>query len=309
MQKLLLIVGPTAIGKTSLGLKLAEQFNGEIISGDSMQVYQELSIGTAKPNDAELTLVPHYLVNEKSVYEEFGVKEFVELAQEAIVKISQSGHLPVIVGGTGFYLSALLYGLRLGEKEDISASVDQEFETKLAQMGPEKLWSELNAVDHVAASKIPYQNSRRVMRALTVIKRTGKKFSSQQEQLTPQYDFLIIGLNSDRQLVYDRINQRVDQMVATGVLEEAKFLHDNLGKVKQAKQAIGYKEFFAFLEGQENLTQATDRLKQASRKYAKRQLTYFNNKLPTKWFDPLRDQNADQKITKTIEEWEKDYEN
>lgn len=305
MQKLLLIVGPTAIGKTELGIKIAQKFNGEIISGDSMQVYEELEIGTAKPSASELALVNHYLVNEKSVFEEFGVKDFVQQAEIAITEIASNNKLPIIVGGTGFYLSALIYGLQLGETMQFETNTEQEFIDELEKIGPQALWEKLNEIDPNAARKIPYQNTRRVQRALTVIKRTGKNFSSQQEHQppTPKYDVLMIGLNSDRELIYQRINQRVDKMLTRGLEGEARFLYENLDRVHQAKQAIGYKELFPYFSGEQSLDEAIEKLKQASRKYAKRQITYFKNKLPTKWFDPLNDSNANEKITKLITKW------
>lgn len=303
MQKILIIVGPTAIGKSDLAITLAQEFNGEIISGDSMQVYQEVAIGTARPTAQQLAAVPHHLVAERSIYTEFGVKEFVTATKQLITEITARGKLPIIAGGTGFYLSALLYDLQLGEQGDYQNPVEPQFVEYLAQEGPQKLWELLQQQDSAAAALIPYQNSRRVLRALSVIYRTGKLFSAQQPELHAQYDAKIIGLNTDRELVYQRINQRVEQMLKQGLLDEAQFVYQNQKKMKQAIQAIGYKEFFPYFAGEQDLAMATAKLQQASRKYAKRQLTYFRNKLPTVWFDPIKDEDYYRKIVAEIKKW------
>ena len=218
MQKVLAIVGPTAVGKTELAIKLAKKLNGEIVSGDSMQVYQEVEIGTAKATKEEQAEVKHYLVNTRSVFEPYSVKDFVDQATAAITEISKKGKLPIIVGGTGFYVNALLNKMQLGEKTAQEKSVTQKWENYLAENGAEKLWQQLHDKDPVAAEKIPISNSRRTLRALTVIDRTGKKFSEQQEKIEPRYDYLIIALNSKRAKIYDRINQRVDKMMDLGIL-------------------------------------------------------------------------------------------
>lgn len=303
MQKLLLIVGPTAIGKTSLGIRLAKDLQTKIISGDSMQIYQEVAIGTAKPSKQEQAEIRHYLVDERSIFAEFGVKDFVSSASSAISEIAGEGKVPLAVGGTGFYLSALVNGLQLGEAEHYDSPVEPKWEEYLARHGPEKLWQELAELDPVAVEQIPVQNTRRVLRALSVITRTNKKFSEQQNELVPQFDAKFIGLNTDRAVLYERINQRVDLMMEAGLLEEAQFVYENHEKMFQAKQAIGYKEFFPYFAGESDLETAVAKLKQASRKYAKRQLTYFNNKLPVIWYDPLTDGAYYSKIKNEIGEW------
>lgn len=309
MQKVLIIVGPTAVGKTKLGIELAQKFDGEIVSGDSMQIYREANIGTAKPDAAELATAKHYLVNEKSVFESYSVKDFVALATNAIAQIDKNNKLPIVVGGTGFYISALINGLQLGEKEDYESPVDSQWEDFLVRAGPESLWARLNELDPAAAEKIPYQNTRRVLRALSVISRTGQLFSGQQDELEPIFDAKIIGLNTEREKLYELINHRIDLMLQAGLLEEAKYLYDNLAEVKQAKQAIGYKELFPYFAGEQTLNEAVDKLKQASRKYAKRQLTYFRNKLNVSWYD-LTDNNvaraaAMENLLQEVNEWRK----
>ena len=247
MQKVLAIVGPTAIGKTNLAISLAKTLNGEIVSGDSMQVYQEVEVGTAKATKEEQAEVKHYLVDTRSVFDEYSVKDFVGEATKAITDISEKGKFPILAGGTGFYVNALLNKMQLGEKKDEDSGTSQKWEVYLKQNGPQKLWDILNEKDPEAAKKIPVPNSRRTMRALTVIDRTGEKFSQQQKKIEPRYDYLIIGLNSDRQEIYRRINLRVDRMMQKGMLEEAKFIYQNRDKEHQVLQAIAYKEFFPYL--------------------------------------------------------------
>lgn len=304
MQKLLALVGPTAIGKTSLAIKLAQEINAEIISGDSMQVYREVSIGTAKANAKEQKLVKHYLVDQKSIFDSYSVKEFVDEAQKAANQISAKGKLPFVVGGTGFYLYSLLYNLKLGEQKEYQDHISSLWQNFLRTNGAEKLWLELNKVDPAAASKIPYQNTRRVLRALTVIERSGKKFSQLQAVVKPRYDYLLLGLNSDRQKIYDRINQRVDQMVADGIVAEAQMVYQNRAQVQQLLQAIAYKEFFPYFAGQKDLQSCIADLKKNSRHYAKRQLTYFRNKLDVHWFDPIQDDDCLNKMLELIRKWQ-----
>lgn len=301
MQKLLCLVGPTAIGKTQTALTLAQKFNCEIVSGDSMQVYRELAIGTAAPTPAERAQVPHHLVACQSVYQPYDVHDFVAQAQAAIVGISQQKKLPLLVGGTGFYAKALLYDLQLGGKQE--QANDPALAKELAANGPQTLWAKLNNLDQAAAAKIPWQNARRTLRALTVIKNTGQLFSQQQAKIQPRYDFLILGLNTERAVLYDRINRRVDLMLQQGLLEEARFVYEQRAQLYQAKQAIGYKEFFPYFEKKAPLSACVAKLKQASRRYAKRQLTYFRHQLPVQWFDPIADPAFMLELTQVVKKW------
>ncbi|MBC6369343.1 tRNA (adenosine(37)-N6)-dimethylallyltransferase MiaA [Lactobacillus kullabergensis] len=303
MQKVLAIVGPTAIGKTSLAIQLAQKVNAEIISGDSMQVYKEVAIGTAKATPTEQTAIRHYLVDTQSVFEPYSVIDFIEQAEKAIEKISAQSKLPLLVGGTGFYVNALLNKMKLGEPSRQESVTTKKWENFLQEHGKNKLWAELDKRDPEAAQKIPSNNSRRVLRALTVIERTGKKFSQQQKKIKARYDYLIIGLNSDRAKIYRRIDLRVDQMMEQGLLEEAKFVYQNRAQEYTILQAIGYKEFFPYFKKQESLEDCIANLKTASRRYAKRQLTYFRHQLPVTWFDPLKDPNCLNEIKQKVEEW------
>ena len=300
MQKIIVIIGPTGIGKTELALNLAPKINAEIISGDSMQIYREVSIGTAKPTNEELKKVKHYLVNQRSIFDEYSVKDFVAEGKKAINEIIARKSVPLVVGGTGFYINALVNNLQLGEPGDYKTSVDPKWEEYLRDNGRDKLWECLEKKDPAAAAKIAPQNSRRTLRALTVISRTGKLFSKQQKKITPRYDALIIGLNSEREEVYQRINKRVDKMMEQGLLKEAEFIYKNRAREHQVIQAIGYKEFFPYFSGEKTLTECVEKLKQASRKYAKRQLTYFKHQLPVVWVDPLHDKEASEKVFNEI---------
>lgn len=303
MQKILAIVGPTAIGKTSTAINLATELNAEIISGDSMQIYREVKVGTAKPTSEEQALIKHYLVDVQSVYEPYSVKDFVDQSQQAVSEIAHKNKLPILVGGTGFYVNALLNRMQLGEVNEHKQAVDDYWQSYLDKNGEAALWQELAKQDQVTAARIPVTNSRRVLRALTVIKRTGKKFSEQQTQIKPRYNYLIFGLNSDRQEIYHRIDLRVDQMMDAGLLDEARFIYDNRQKEYQVLQAIGYKEFFPYFEGNKELDDCVKDLKTASRRYAKRQLTYFRHQLPITWVDPLNDQDYLVKMKQKAEEW------
>lgn len=306
MQKVLAIIGPTAVGKTALAIDLAKKLNAEIVSGDSMQIYQEVAVGTAKATKDEQRQIKHYLVDDHSVFEEFSVKNFVDEATDAIQEISGKGKLPILVGGTGFYVNALLNKMQLGEKTPEETSVTKKWEDFLKKNGSQKLWDILNERDPKAAEKIPVNNSRRALRALTVIDRTGRKFSEQQEEIKPRYDYLIIGLNSDRSRIYERINKRVDLMMDDGILDEAKFIYENQDREHQVLQAIAYKEFFPYFRGEKTLEECVNQLKTASRRYAKRQLTYFRNKLPVVWFDPLKNSDCEKEILGIVKKWLKD---
>lgn len=303
MQKIIVLIGPTGIGKTDLALDLAPKINAEIISGDSMQIYQEVSIGTAKPTDEELKRVKHYLINQRSIFEEYSVKDFVAEGTKAVDRIVADRAIPLIVGGTGFYINALVNQLQLGEPGEYQTSVDPQWEEYLKENGENKLWDLLQVKDPAAAEKIAPQNSRRTLRALTVISRTGKLFSEQQRKINPRYDALILGLNSDREEVYQRINMRVDKMMEHGLLQEAKFIYENMSREHQIIQAIGYKEFFPYFSGEKTLDECVNKLKQASRKYAKRQLTYFKHQLPVVWLDPLQDEKVSEKARIKINEF------
>lgn len=271
--KLLAVVGPTAVGKTALGIELAKQFNGEIISGDSQQVYRQLDIGTAKATPEEQAEAVHHLIDVRNVDETYSVYDFVQEASAAISEIVSRGKLPIIVGGTGLYLQSLLEGYHLG------GQVDQE---KILTYRKElDLLSDDELFEKIAEQKIeiPQINRRRAIRALELA-----KFGKDLENKETDYDAYLIGLNDDRQVLYDRINHRVDLMVENGVLDEAKWLYDNYREV-QAARAIGYKELFPYFSGEESLENCVEKLKQNTRRFAKRQLTWFRNRMAVQFYN------------------------
>lgn len=271
--KLLAVVGPTAVGKTALGIELAKQFNGEIISGDSQQVYRQLDIGTAKATPEEQAEAVHHLIDVRNVDETYSVYDFVQEASAAISEIVSRGKLPIIVGGTGLYLQSLLEGYHLG------GQVDQE--KVLTYRKELDLLSDDELFEKIAEQKIeiPQINRRRAIRALELA-----KFGKDLENKETDYDAYLIGLNDDRQVLYDRINHRVDLMVENGVLDEAKWLYDNYREA-QAARAIGYKELFPYFSGEDSLENCVEKLKQNTRRFAKRQLTWFRNRMAVQFYN------------------------
>lgn len=304
MVKVVAIVGPTAVGKTALSIQLAQRLNGEIISGDSMQVYRHLNIGTAKVTPTEMAGIPHYLIDIKDVTERFSVAEFKDLAQIKINEISQRQHLPIIVGGTGFYLKALMENLTLGDDhfDDQSMIIRQRWQARLQSEGSEAIWQALKRVDPQAAQQIPVQNSRRVIRALEVVERTGNLFSAQKPKQAKD-EFLVIGLTTERSILYERINHRVDLMMEAGLLDEVKWLQEQGGSELPAAKGIGYREYFSYLAGDDDLASAVERVKLDSRHYAKRQLTWFRNQVATNWYDLVSGENSTNEIEESIVAW------
>lgn len=291
----LAIVGPTAVGKTALSIKLAKTFNGEIINGDSMQIYRELSIGTAKITEVEMEGVPHHLLDIKDPTDSFSVAEYQKIVRQQIEEIASRGKLPIIVGGTGLYIQSVLYDFRFTEQPKIDVDLQRELE----KLSPEALFNRLQIVDPVAAKEIHPNNIQRIMRAIERVELSGKqkKEIEQDQGHEKVYPHYIIGLTTDRDILYDRINKRVDLMVEKGLIQEVKMLYEKGIRGVQSIQAIGYKEIYAYLDGLLQLDEALDNLKQNSRRYAKRQLTYFRNKMDIHWYDPFVDT---KKILKEI---------
>lgn len=304
LKKVLAIIGPTAVGKTALSLQLAKQFNGEIISGDSMQVYRDLDIGTAKILPDERAGIPHYLIDIRDVNQRYSVADFVAEATQLISEITNRGGLPIIVGGTGFYLKALLYQMNLGgDHYDETENNRQKWHQFATEQGQTALWQRLNELDPAAAQNIPVSNERRVVRALEVYERTGTRFSEQQTELLPRYDAYVVGLNTDRAVLYERINQRVDLMMHAGLLDEARQLYDQGGRQWQSGKGIGYRELFEYFDGQLTQAAAVDKIKLDTRHYAKRQLTWFRHQIPVHWYDLIEDQQAQKQISTDILTW------
>lgn len=301
MKKIIVIVGPTAVGKTTLSIKLAQKLGGQIISGDSMQVYQTLDIGTAKITPNEQGEIKHYLIDTKKIDENFTVAEWVNEAKKAIDTITSEGGIPIIVGGTGFYIAALLGDMPLGGNEaSANEAIRQKWESFALANGNEALWEQLNQVDPVAAKKIPVNNNRRIIRALEVYELTGKPFSDQPRKVGQRtYDALVIALNTDREQLYNRINQRVDQMIDNGLENEAKNLYDAGGSNLQSGVGIGYKEWFPYFENKLSKNEVIDMIKRNSRRFAKRQLTWFRHQIEgIYWFDLVNQPDDMDKIVK-----------
>lgn len=282
LPQIVMIGGPTAVGKTALALHLAATRNVRLINADAFQVYQGMDIGTAKPTAAEQAQAPHALIDILPPTANFTVAQFMTRAHTEIAAAHAAGALPVLVGGTGFYLNALRLNLPLGTQG--SSAVRDRWQQFLDDHGADALHTVLEQRDPVAADQIPAGNTRRVIRALEVIEVTGGLFSAQ-PQPEPLYDSLVIGLTTDRDVLYNRINARVDEMMAHGLLDEVRRIVALTGPHAQALAAIGYKEFLPYLAGDATLDEAVTAVKQNSRRYAKRQLTYFHNQMPARWFD------------------------
>ncbi len=285
-EKLVVLIGPTAVGKTKTSIELAKQFNGEIISGDSMQIYKGMDIGTAKITSEEMDGVPHHLLDIKEPDEAFSVAEFQQLVREKIREIHQRGRLPMIVGGTGLYIQSVIYDYKFSDVPGDDA-YRRLLEQQADDHGYEALYEKLQDIDPAAASNIHPNNVRRVIRALEIYHCTGKTMTEYQSEQEHEllYDVAIVGLTMDRDLLYERINRRVDIMVKDGLLEEVKQLYDKGLRDVQSIQAIGYKEIYEYFDGNVTLEEAIENLKQNSRRYAKRQLTWFRNKMDVHWFD------------------------
>ena len=290
-EKIVVIVGPTAVGKTAFSIEVAQKFGGEVISGDSMQIYKELSIGTAKVTPEEMGEIPHHLIDFKEIDESYTVSDFQKDAEAIINGISKNNHLPIIAGGTGLYVESLLYPVSHGRDAEPNIELRKELEEFAQKNGNESLWERLKSVDSKSAEKIHPNNVRRVVRALEVYYETGQPFSSfqvEKKNKEVKYDAYIIGLNTDRELLYERINERVDLMMEAGLVGEARNLWEKLGPTTEAQstKAIGYSELFQYFDQEISLDEAVEAIKQNSRRYAKRQLTWFRNRLENvHWYD------------------------
>lgn len=302
MKKVVAIVGPTAVGKSALGLKLAQKFNGEIISGDSMQIYRHLDIGTAKDSTEELQAVPHHLVDICDGTQRYTVKDFQAKAKEIITDLNQVGKLPLVVGGTGFYLSSLINNLNLGGKATGDDQVRQQLLEVEKKQGIEVLQGMLLKIDPIAFDKIDTDNPRRLIRAIEVKQTTGKSITDQNNG-NKWADFYLVGLTDDRQKLYERINQRVDKMVEMGLLDEAKYVFEHRDSFPQAKDGIGYKELFPYFEGSSSLEDCLTEIKKNSRHFAKRQFTYFRNQMDVDWYNISDDKNYQEIVEQNIVEF------
>ncbi|MER2173402.1 MAG: tRNA (adenosine(37)-N6)-dimethylallyltransferase MiaA [Carnobacterium sp.] len=303
-KKIIIIVGPTAVGKTSLSLSLAKAVNGEIISGDSMQIYRNLTIGTAKVSKEEQQEIPHYLIDEVDVAMSYAVSDFQKRARFLIEEISARGKVPIIVGGTGLYIESLLYDVTFGGSGENDPAFREAQEALAIEKGNRYLWEQLVKVDSIAAENIHFNNRRRVIRALEVYHVTGQPFSSYQGERKEKerlYDAKIIGLTADREELYKRINLRVDHMLEEGLIQEAEWLYQQQLPDAQASRGIGYKELVPYFEKKATLQEAKEAIQQNSRRYAKRQLTWFKNRLENvEWFDLLASPEEEEQIKNEV---------
>ena len=279
MKKVLAIIGPTAVGKTEFGIRCANEFSGEIISGDSIQIYRGLDIGSAKPNKEELTSAIHHLIDIKDPDENYSVKQFQEYARYYIDKINEDNKLPIIVGGTGLYIKAALYDYEFFDEDE----EDNQYE----DLSNEEIYELLKQKDPDALEKIHINNRKRLVRALNIVEKHDKGISQikADQKHEPIYDCLIIGLTCQREELYQRINNRVDKMIDNGLIDEIKTLLDKgINFNNQCMQAIGYKEFKDYFDGISSLDECIEKVKSNSRHFAKRQYTFFNNQMNVKWF-------------------------
>ena len=282
---LICVVGPTASGKTDLGIKLAKKYNGEIVSADSMQIYKGIPIASAVVNKEEMQGVPHHLLEFLDLGETFSVADYVNLAKQVVSDIYSRGKQPILVGGTGLYVNSLVDGISFSEETD-DKSVLNELQKELEAYGAEYMLDKLLAIDPDTAKKLHPNNTRRILRALEVYEKTGITFSKQNELSRiggSDYDTIMIGITyADREKLYERINLRVDKMLESGLLKEAKGTLE-LPSGKGAVQAIGHKELHRYFLGEQTQEEAVETLKRETRRYAKRQLTWFTRREDIEW--------------------------
>lgn len=297
--KAIFVVGPTASGKTDLSIYLAKQFSGEIISADSMQVYKGIHIASAAPDDAEKQGIPHHLLEFLDLGEQFSVAEYVKAARKLISEIAGRGKLPIIVGGTGLYISSLLDNTEYPD-EKTDEALRQRFEQEFDAVGGEEMLKRLSAFDPESAARLHPNNRRRIIRAFEVYETTGRTVTEQNilshENESP-IEPLVLGITyEDRELLYDRINRRVDIMLEKGLIDEARTTLDRADS-KGCFQAIGHKELYGYLKGESSLQTASELLKQQTRRYAKRQLTWFRRDSRINWLypDKIKDINLQAK--------------
>jgi len=299
--KVIVIVGPTASGKTDLSIRLAKELNGEIISADSMQIYKKMTIGTAKPTQEEMQGIIHHMIDIIEPNESFNVAKYKEMAEEKIEEILSKGKQPIIVGGTGLYVDTLVKGIEFFDIEnDFEYRNKLEEETKLK--GIDWLHDKLKKVDPVAAENIEKNNVRRVIRALEIYKVTGKTKTELDKESVKgsKYDYYVFGLLWDREELYKRINLRVDIMLEMGLIEEVKSLIQNEGFSKTSLQGLGYKEVIEYIEGIISYEEMIEKIKMETRRYAKRQMTWFKKNKNIVWLDAKNKDEIFESVIKVI---------
>ena len=290
MNKVIVIVGPTASGKTALSIELAKKIDGEIVSCDSMQIYKYMDIGSAKPTIEEMQGIKHYMIDIVEPNERFNVAEYKKQAELAIEEILSKGKIPIVIGGTGLYADSLIYGVEYPEIE-----FDEEYRKELeslakTQEGLKKLYEEAKKIDEEAIEKISENDKKRILRILEIYHSTGKtktELEIESRKNGPKYDYRVFAINMDRNILYDRINKRVDLMIKNGLLQEVEELLKKYDKFPTAMQGLGYKEVVEFFEEKITKEEMIEKIKQETRRYAKRQLTWFRKNKNTIWLDGL----------------------
>lgn len=296
-EKVIVICGPTASGKTALSIELAKKINGEIVSADSMQIYKEMNIGTAKPSLEEKQGIPHYVMDCISPEQRFSVADYKKMAKDAIKTILEKGKKPIVVGGTGLYVDSLIYEIEYPELQ-----LDEEYrkflEKRVEEDGLEKLYHEAMSIDEEATRKISINDKKRILRILEIYHSTGKTKTQQEKESRkkePEYDYHVFAIDWSRELLYQRINKRVDIMIKQGLIEEVKLILEKHKIFPTAMQGLGYKEVVEYLEKQITKEEMIEKIKQETRRYAKRQLTWFRKNKQTIWL------NGEDKIENNIQ--------
>ncbi len=305
-RPLVILTGPTAVGKTALSIALAKAIGGEIISADSMQVYRHMDIGSAKIMPEEMEGVPHHLIDVLEPAEEFNVVVFQKLAKQAVEEIYSRGHIPILVGGTGFYIQALVYDIDFTENNEDTA-LRQALEEQARREGADVLYERLRAVDPESCESIHAHNIKRVIRAIEFYEKTGKKISDhnrEQRQNDSPYHFAYFVLTDSRDKIYQRIDERVDLMMAHGLMEEVRALRDRgCRRDMVSMQGLGYKELLACLEGEISLEEAVYLIKRDTRHFAKRQLTWFRREKEVIWVDKTVYDHDSQKMLMCMQDF------
>ena len=286
-EKVIVICGPTASGKTALSIELAKKINGEIVSCDSMQIYKDMNIGTAKPTKEEMQGIKHYLIDFVSPDERYSVADYKKDAKKAIKEIVEKGKIPIIVGGTGLYVDSLIYEI---EYQDIE--FDEAYRNKLEEQakkeGLDVLYEKAKKIDPEAIEKISKNDKKRILRILEIYHATGKNKTEQEKESRKkevEYDYKVYALNWNREKLYERINKRVDIMIEQGLIEEVRKIYEKYEKFPTAMQGLGYKEVVEYIEGKTTKEEMIEKIKQETRRYAKRQLTWFRKNKQTIWLD------------------------
>ena len=303
MEKVIVVIGPTSVGKTKMGVALAKKLNGEVISGDSMQVYRQMDIGTAKVTIEEMEGVTHHCIDILDPKDQYSVHDFQQTVRKQITEITNRGHVPIIVGGTGLYIKAALYDYTFSEMENNHDEINKKYK----DYTNEQLYAHLKQIDEESAKILHFNNRRRVLRAIEIYEQTGQKKSemiNEQEHIC-LYDAYFVGLTLPGELLYERINLRVDLMMKNGLQGEMESLiKQGLTRENQSMKAIGYKEWFDYFEGKCDLNEVSENIKKHSRQYAKRQYTWFKNQFDVHWYDVCL-----ENFSKTIEEVSRDLKN